>query len=47
MDTWTLQMNYPVVNVTVMADGGIQITQKRYLRDYHAVDPLTYVSPFK
>ncbi|XP_052694307.1 aminopeptidase Ey-like isoform X2 [Crassostrea angulata] len=46
MDTWTLQMNYPVVNMTVMADGDIQITQKRYLRDYHAVDPLTYVSPF-
>nr|XP_022306251.1 aminopeptidase N-like isoform X1 [Crassostrea virginica] len=46
MDTWTLQMNYPVVMVTVMADGSIQITQKRYLRDYGAVDPLKFVSPF-
>lgn len=40
-------MNYPVVKVTVMADGSIQITQKRYLRDYGAVDPLKFVSPFK
>ncbi|XP_061165768.1 aminopeptidase N-like isoform X2 [Saccostrea echinata] len=46
MDTWTLQMNFPVVKVTVMADGNIRLTQKRYLRDYDAVDPGKYVSPF-
>ncbi|XP_048749587.1 aminopeptidase N-like isoform X4 [Ostrea edulis] len=46
MDTWTLQMNYPVVKVTVMADGNVRITQKRYLRDYGSTDPGKYVSPF-
>ncbi|XP_060075201.1 aminopeptidase N-like [Ylistrum balloti] len=46
MDTWTLQMNFPVVTVTKNGATGLKATQKRYLRDYNAVDPGTYPSPF-
>ena len=35
MDTWTLQMGFPVVNVT--SDGGkITLTQQRFLADPNA-----------
>ncbi|XP_069102239.1 aminopeptidase N-like [Argopecten irradians] len=46
MDTWTLQMNFPVVTVTKNGGTGLKATQKRYLRDYNAVDPGTYPSPY-
>ncbi|KAJ8311540.1 hypothetical protein KUTeg_010895, partial [Tegillarca granosa] len=47
MDTWTLQMNYPVVIITKDSATRIRIQQKRYLRDPEAVDPGTYISPFQ
>ncbi|KAF2365598.1 Peptidase M1 membrane alanine aminopeptidase N-terminal [Trinorchestia longiramus] len=31
MDTWTLQMGYPVINVTVNSDGSAKLTQERFL----------------
>ncbi|XP_033725116.1 aminopeptidase N-like isoform X1 [Pecten maximus] len=46
MDTWTLQMNFPLVTVTKNGATGLKATQKRYLRDYNAVDPGTYPSPY-
>jgi hypothetical protein len=46
MDTWTLQMNYPVVKVTYNSAGQITISQHRYLQDYNATDPGKYTSPF-
>ena len=45
MDTWTLQMNYPVVRVTVQ-NGKINIRQIRFLSNPDAVDPGKYTSPF-
>lgn len=46
MDTWTLQMNYPVVTVTRLDDGGLRVTQKRFLSNPQAQDPLKYTSQF-
>lgn len=46
MDTWTLQMNYPVVTMTRLDDGGLQVTQKRFLSNPQAQDPLKYTSQF-
>ncbi|XP_059161761.1 uncharacterized protein LOC131944899 [Physella acuta] len=48
MDTWTLQMNYPVVTVlrSNVSVTKLLVSQKRYLEDYNAVDPGKYVSPF-
>lgn len=46
MDTWTLQMNYPVVTMTRLDDGGLRVTQKRFLSNPHAQDPLKYTSQF-
>ena len=45
MDTWTLQMNYPVVRVTVQ-NGKINTRQTRFLSNPDAVDPGKYTSPF-
>ncbi|KAK3095167.1 hypothetical protein FSP39_010973 [Pinctada imbricata] len=45
MDTWTLQMNFPVVMLK-RDHNNIVVTQKRYLRDYGAKDPGKYVSKF-
>jgi aminopeptidase N len=36
MDTWTLQMGFPVVNVTVDNNGDIILTQERFLADPNA-----------
>ena len=46
MDTWTLQMNYPVVHVSVTTPHQINITQKRFLQNPAAKDPEIYTSPF-
>ena len=45
MDTWTLQMNYPVVRVTVQ-NGKINIRQTRFLSNPDATDPGKYTSSF-
>ncbi|KAK6184957.1 hypothetical protein SNE40_007297 [Patella caerulea] len=45
MDTWTLQMNYPTVTIT-REGNNLRLTQKRYLRDPSAVDPMKYTSDF-
>lgn len=45
MDTWTLQMNYPVVMVTVV-NGRVRVQQKRFLQSPTARDPMKYTSPF-
>ena len=47
MNTWILQMNYPVVKVTKSSTGKIQIEQERFLTNANAVDPGKYPSPFK
>ncbi|KAK3108903.1 hypothetical protein FSP39_018341 [Pinctada imbricata] len=46
MDTWILQMNYPVVTVTKQSDGKLKLSQKRFLIDYDATDPMKYISPY-
>lgn len=46
MDTWTLQMNYPVVTVTRLDNGHLRVTQKRFLSNPQAQDPLKYTSQF-
>jgi len=47
MDTWILQMNYPVVMVTVTTAGNITVSQKRFLQNPEAKDPMKYISPYK
>lgn len=45
MDTWTLQMNFPVV--TMEKEGSnLRLEQSRYLMDPTATDPGTFTSPF-
>ncbi|KAK3602015.1 hypothetical protein CHS0354_027018 [Potamilus streckersoni] len=46
LDTWTLQMNYPVVMVSRLGNGTIQLSQKRFLSNKFAKDPMKYISPF-
>ncbi|KAK3776842.1 hypothetical protein RRG08_024616 [Elysia crispata] len=48
MDTWTKQMNYPVVTVSCdpQSPGHVQVKQERFLEDPTAVDPGTFVSTF-
>lgn len=46
MHTWILQMNYPVVTVTIPQNGTVRATQQRFLRNPEAKDPLVYISPF-
>ena len=45
MDTWILQMNYPVVKVTRNNDK-ISLRQSRFLSDPDALDPGKYTSSF-
>ena len=47
MDSWVLQMNYPVVTVTRVGADGIRFSQRRFLLDPDATDPGKYQSPFK
>ncbi|KAH9512376.1 hypothetical protein Btru_039351 [Bulinus truncatus] len=48
MDTWTLQMNFPVVTVTQVfgSADGIIVQQERYLQNPAAPEQGKYVSPF-
>lgn len=46
MDTWTLQMNYPVITLTRLDNGHLRVTQKRFLSNPQAQDPLKYTSQF-
>ncbi|GFO22826.1 aminopeptidase n, partial [Plakobranchus ocellatus] len=48
MDTWVLQMNYPVVTVTrdFQNRNQLRVRQERYLMDPHAQDSGKYESPF-
>lgn len=46
MDTWTLQMNYPLVTVTVK-NGMVNVKQSRFLKNKDAQDPGKYQSPYK
>ncbi|KAL5020034.1 hypothetical protein ScPMuIL_002926 [Solemya velum] len=45
MDTWVLQMNYPVVSIERTSDG-MFASQTRFLLDHTATDPGVYTSPF-
>lgn len=47
LNTWILQMNYPVVNVTKTESGKIRLTQERFLKNKNAKDPGVYISPYK
>lgn len=47
MDTWILQMGYPVVTVTRSLDGATaNVTQSRFLRDPLQNPSTKYTSPF-
>nr|KAG5686655.1 hypothetical protein BaRGS_013442 [Batillaria attramentaria] len=45
MDTWTLQMNYPVVMVARQGQN-LTLKQQRFLKDPTAKDPEKFISPF-
>ena len=47
MDTWTLQMNYPVVTLTQSDKDNVKVTQTRFLLDRNAMDPGKYASPYE
>ncbi|XP_052782181.1 putative aminopeptidase-2 isoform X1 [Mya arenaria] len=46
MNTWILQMNYPVVTISKADSGNIIITQERFLKNKDARDPKKYTSPY-
>ena len=48
MDTWTLQMNYPVVTLTRDFNNLdiVHVTQERYLVNPDAEDPGKYTSDY-
>ncbi|KAK0065103.1 thyrotropin-releasing hormone-degrading ectoenzyme, partial [Biomphalaria pfeifferi] len=48
MDTWTLQMNYPVVSVSRDCTGSknLMVHQERFLVNRNASEIGKYVSPF-
>ncbi|KAL8559955.1 hypothetical protein ACOMHN_041426 [Nucella lapillus] len=46
MDTWTLQMNYPIVTFVLTDKDNVKVTQRRYLRDRSAPETGKYDSPF-
>lgn len=47
MDSWTLQMGLPIVQVDRDYDtGSVSISQKRFLRNPNATDPMVFKSPF-
>ena len=46
MNTWILQMNYPLITVTSPAQGTLHVTQKRYLQNTSTRDPKKYQSPY-
>ena len=46
MDTWVLQMNFPVVTVQRRSTGQYHVRQKRFLINPGAKDPMTYTSKY-
>ncbi|KAK0064997.1 thyrotropin-releasing hormone-degrading ectoenzyme, partial [Biomphalaria pfeifferi] len=48
MDTWILQMNYPLVTVTRddNSNATLRVQQERFLLNPNAADPGKYTSPF-
>uniref|UniRef100_A0A2C9LPV4 Peptidase M1 membrane alanine aminopeptidase domain-containing protein n=1 Tax=Biomphalaria glabrata TaxID=6526 RepID=A0A2C9LPV4_BIOGL len=48
MDTWILQMNYPLVTVTRddNSNATLRVRQERFLLNRNAADPGKYTSPF-
>ena len=47
MDTWTLQMGYPVLTVTKKSGNTYTVSQERFLYDRNANLTSKYTSPFK
>lgn len=47
MDSWILQMNYPVVNIEWELEGRVRLTQKRYLENQNATDPGRFHSSYE
>lgn len=47
MDTWTLQMGYPVLTVTKKSGNTYTVSQERFLYDRNANLTSKYKSPFK
>lgn len=45
MNTWTMQMGYPVIDVTSDSEGNYVLKQRRYLTNPDAVDE--NVTPYK
>ncbi|KAJ7382214.1 hypothetical protein OS493_036247 [Desmophyllum pertusum] len=46
MDTWTLQMGYPVLNITDSGNGKFKVSQERFLYDRNANVTSKYKSKF-
>ncbi|KAH9512314.1 hypothetical protein Btru_039144 [Bulinus truncatus] len=48
MDTWTLQMNYPLVTVTrdSSLSNTVRVQQQRYLQNYNTSEQGKFLSPF-
>lgn len=46
MDTWVLQMNYPIVNVEFTEEGKITLTQKRFVTNIEQSNSKTPKSPY-
>ncbi len=47
MDTWTLQMGYPVLNIKDKGNGKFEVSQERFLYDRDANVTSKYKSDFK
>ncbi|XP_022795785.1 glutamyl aminopeptidase-like [Stylophora pistillata] len=46
MDTWTLQMGYPVLNIKKQSSNKYQVSQERFLYDRNSNISSKYTSPF-
>ncbi|KAK3575959.1 hypothetical protein CHS0354_019277 [Potamilus streckersoni] len=46
MDTWVLQMNYPVVKISKTENGMLKLTQTRFIQNENATEPGKHPSPF-
>lgn len=48
MNSWVLQMNFPVVNVDKMNDGTFKLSQSRFLRDKNPdLSKSKFTSPYE
>ena len=47
MDTWTLQMGYPVLTFTKKSGNTYTVSQERFLYDRNTNVTTKYTSPFK